>query len=143
VLAEDALPPDGVVELAARRAQPVPDALFAGDAARALDARHEYLALALTHPEAPRARELGARLAPARALDSIVAGAGARVLLATGAAFGDGDAQWLLARDPGDPLVAATALDVATRIGARDVATKARATLTATARTAAEKHATE
>jgi hypothetical protein len=140
-LAEDVLPADGAVELAARRAQPVSEGLLGR--AGALDARHEYLALALTHPESTRAQVLGSRLSLARATDSIVAVAWARCLLATGAAFGDGDAQWLLARDPGDPLVAAAALDVARRVGNREVASKARATLTAVARTAAEKRAVE
>jgi tetratricopeptide (TPR) repeat protein len=124
----DDLPPDGVVELSARRAGPLPGALVAWAApdARALDARHEYLALALVQPEGPHAQALGLRLEDSALSDPVVAAAAALVRLAAGRGSAAGA---LLARDPGDPLLVATALHVAERAGERDVARRARDTL--------------
>lgn len=129
-LAAEALPPDGLVELAARRAEPPPEALMAPDA-HALDARHEYLALALAHPDGPRAAALAARLDDSAASDPVVASASALMLVAAGGARAAGAARALLARDAGDPLLVATALRVAERAGDRDVARRARDVLTA------------
>lgn len=120
------LPAGGSVELA----------VLQGDArtlpAQAkLDARHEYLALALTHPDAPRARELAKRLAVVGAGDDLVAVASALEELAAGATIPPGAPRALLARNPADPLLAATALRLAERAGDQDVARRARETLTA------------
>lgn len=129
VLVDAELPPDGVVELAARRERPV-------TAATSLDARHELLALALSRPESPRALELARRLARVRDRDALVAVACARIELARGDAA---DPARLLAHAPADPLAAATALDVAVRRGDGATAARARATLSALARTPAER----
>ena len=55
----------------------------------------------------------------------------ALVQIAIGARLDPGAARALLARDPSDPLLAATALRLATRIGDSDAATRARVILTA------------
>jgi hypothetical protein len=126
VLAGAALPPEGALELAVIRGEPPAEPL------PPLDARHRYLALALLHPDAAATRELGARLAPARASDPVVAAAASLARLAPGAPPLEADApRMLLARDPTDPLLAATALRLAERVGDRDVARRARAALTA------------
>jgi hypothetical protein len=124
------LPPDGIVELAARRGDPVPDALVVARA-NPLDARHEYLALALARPDSARARTLGAQLEAADASDPIVAAAATIMRLSSGAASADAAAKALLARDAGDPLLVATALHVAEKVGDHDVARRAREALMA------------
>lgn len=121
----DALTPDARVELAALRGV-APPALPPG-----VDLRHDYLAIALSRPDAPRARELGTRLAPAADRDPIVAAAASLVLLGTGAPIAPGAPRALLAIDPADPLLAATALRLAEKVGDSDVARQARAALTA------------
>ena len=116
------LPAGGAVELAA----------LAGSSPRdpgPLDPRHEYLALALTHPDAPRVRELGIRLAAVGGDDPIVAAATALVELASSASVAPGAPRALLSRDPADPLLAAIALRLAEKIGDTDVARRARAAL--------------
>ena len=123
------LPPDGEVELAARRGDPVPDALMAARASP-LDPRHEYLALALAHPDSARARSLGAQLDGADASDPIVAAAAALMRVTSGATTGSAAAKALLARNAGDPLLVATALHVAEKAGDHDVARRAREALT-------------
>ena len=100
----------------------------------ALDARHEYLSLALAHPDAPRARDLAKALAVVGAGDDLVAVASALVQLAAGAEVPPDAPRALLARNPADPLLAATALRLAERVGDRDVARRARETLTALGR---------
>jgi hypothetical protein len=126
VLPAALLPPEGAVELSAIRGDPPAEPL------PPLDARHEYLALALVHPESPRARELGERLAPARLSDVAVAAASCLVRLARGAPPLDADAaRSLLALDPADPLLAAIALRLAVKVGDADVARRARAALAA------------
>jgi hypothetical protein len=125
-----ALPADGIVELAALRGGIAGEGLSLPEPAE-LDARHEYLALALTHPSSPRARQLGARLARAAATDPVVAAAAAFAQLGTDAPIDPDAPRSLLARNPGDPLLAATALRLAEKIGDSDVARRARATLTA------------
>ena len=138
VFPEAELPLDAAIELAARRMQPPPDAALGGTHAQPAptDARHELLALALARPASPRATELAKRLARVRDRDPLVAVAHARMALARSEAP---DAAPLLARDPGDPLVAAAALDLATKRGDAATAARARATLIATARTPAER----
>ncbi|MDP9000021.1 MAG: hypothetical protein M3O46_07915 [Myxococcota bacterium] len=124
------LPVDGVVELAALRGQvPPPELLAAG--AHGLDARHELLALALSHPDGPRARELSARLGTAAISDPIVAAAAGLMQLASGGPAAAATAQALLARYPGDPLLAEVALRLAKKTGDRDIALRARDALTA------------
>jgi hypothetical protein len=130
VLSSDALPPDGLVELAALRAEAPPSLLLASSGALPIDARHEYLALALTHPETARARELAARLATDRTADPIVAAASALMQLATGEAIPGAAARDLLARDLADPLLAVTALRLAEKAGDHEIARRARAALT-------------
>jgi hypothetical protein len=129
-LPAEELPADGVVELAARRGDPVPDALMAARGST-LDPRHEYLALALAHPESARARTLSAQLEGADASDSIVAAAATIMRLTSGAASAAAAAKALLARDAGDPLLVATALRVAEKAGDHEVARRAREALTA------------
>jgi tetratricopeptide (TPR) repeat protein len=118
------LPPGGAVELAALAGGPPPDG-------GPLDPRHEYLALALTHPDAPRAHDLRARLAAVGADDPIVAAASALVDLAAGGAIAAGAPRALLSRDPADPLLAAMALRLAEKTGDADVERRARAVLAA------------
>jgi hypothetical protein len=125
-----ALPADGLVEIAVVRGQRSPEGFSMPDR-RALDARHEYLALALTDPRAPRTKELGDRLAGVAAFDRVVAAASAILLLTTGAPIDPAAARALLQRDPADELLAATALRLAKKTGDTDIASRARATLTA------------
>jgi hypothetical protein len=108
----------------------VPDALMAARASP-LDARHEYLALALAHPDSQRARALGAQLEGADASDPIVAAAAALMRVTSGATTGSAAAKALLVRNAGDPLLVATALHVAEKAGDHDVARRAREALTA------------
>ena len=122
LLPANVLPADGAVELAAIAGIAPPES-------GPLDPRHEYLALALTHPDAPRARELGLRLAAVRRDDPIVLAAAARIDLARGGAIAVGAARALLAHDPADPLLASTALRLAEKVGDADVARRARAAL--------------
>ncbi len=125
-----ALPVDGLVEIAALRDEGAGEGPSVPDR-RGLDARHEYLALSLVDPGATRAKELGNRLASVAAIDPVVAAASALVQLATGSPIDPAAARALLARDPGDPLLAATALRLAKRTGDADMANRARAALTA------------
>jgi hypothetical protein len=84
------------------------------------------------HPEAPRARELAARLAPAAGSDAVVAAATALLRLAHGDPPPDArSASALLGIDPADPLLAAIALRLADRVGDADAARRARAALAA------------
>ena len=130
VLDASALPADGLVEVAVLRGDASNEGLSMPDR-RALDARHEYLALALTDPRTPRARELGHRLAGVAAFDPIVAAASGLMLLATGAPIDPAAAGALLQRDPADALLAATALRLAKKTGDADIASRARAALAA------------
>ncbi len=130
VLDAGALPADGLVEIAVVRADASAEALSMPDR-RALDLRHEYLALALTEPRTPRAKQLGERLASVASSDPIVAAASALMLLAMGSPIEPAAAKALLQRDPSDALLAATALRLAKKTGDSDSATRAQATLTA------------
>jgi hypothetical protein len=125
-----ALPPDGAVELAVLRGPAAGEGAALPDV-RALDARHEYLALAMADPKGTATRELGARLAAIASTDAVVAAAAALVQMGSGTSLDAGAARTLMSLDPSDPLLAATALQIATRTGDTEAATKARATLTA------------
>jgi tetratricopeptide (TPR) repeat protein len=125
-----ALPPDGLVEIAALRGASSGEGLSLPDR-RLLDARHAYLAAALTDPRGPATRALGDRLASVAGSDPVVAAASAIVQIASGAPIATEAPGALLTRDPADALLAATALRLANKTGDTDVATRARATLTA------------
>jgi hypothetical protein len=127
-LSVDALPPDGIVELAALRGDALADGLLAV-AARALDARHEYLALAIARPASARAGELAGRLRSPT--DPVVAAASAFIQLATGAPIAPTAPQALLSRDAADPLLAVAALRLAEKLGNHEVARRAREALRA------------
>jgi Tfp pilus assembly protein PilF len=128
----DAVPPDGLVELAVLLGvSPAQELGARGLGARGIDARHEYLALALEDPNSERARVLGGRFATMGRSDPIVAAASALMQLASGTATAGATAQGLLARDAGDPLLAAIALRIAEKVGDHDVARRAREVLTA------------
>lgn len=129
-IAANDLPPDGVVELAALHGLAPPAELLA-PGARGLDARHQLLALALLHPDGAGARDLSARLATAAISDPIVAAAGALIQRASSGLTALSTGRVLMARYPGDPLVAAVALRLAETAGDRDVAHRARDALTA------------
>jgi tetratricopeptide (TPR) repeat protein len=124
-LDEGVLPADGAIELAGSRA-PSTNTGLATQGDRVLDARHEYLALALVHPEAPRVAELSERLAGVAALDPVVAAARALVQLGTRAPIDRAAPRALLASHPADPLVAATVLRLAEKTGDDDSAQRAR-----------------
>jgi len=129
LMTADRLPPGGAVELAVLASDP-----RALPQQGPLDARHEFLSLALAHPDAPRARELAKRLAVVGAGDDLVALASALEQLAAGATVPPDAPRTLLARNPADPLLAAIALRLAERVGDQDVARRARETLTALGR---------
>jgi tetratricopeptide (TPR) repeat protein len=135
-LRDDALPLDARIELAARRSEPMP----AVDASSGeLDARHRLFAWAVQKPLEETTLDLARRLAPAAAHDSLVAVALARLSLAAGHALAPGALDPILAVDPGDPILAAAALDLAKRSGDAQAIAPARARLTALARTAGER----
>ena len=130
VLPAEVLPSDGAVELfVIAGASPGPAPFGADDPA--LDPRHRYLALAVTRPASPRVRELAARLRAVSAIDPVVAAAAALVQLADGGPVAADSPRALLARNPTDPLLAATALRLAEKVGDADVARRARETLSA------------
>jgi tetratricopeptide (TPR) repeat protein len=124
VLDPSALPSDAAVELAAVRGEPAV-------LSRGFDLRHEYLALSMQRSDAPRAHELARRLAGMVQTDPIVASAAALAQLSSGVSIPPEAPRVLLARNPFDPLLAATALRLAERVGDHEVATRARRTLTA------------
>ncbi|HEY8039143.1 MAG TPA: hypothetical protein VIF15_05085 [Polyangiaceae bacterium] len=128
VLGPDVLPADGAVELAALRGEAPAEGAPSPDPLR-LDLRHEYLALSLSHPDAPRVRALAQTLGRNGAADPVVAAAAALVQLAVGAPIPPEMPRALLARNAADPLLAATALRLAERVGDPDVARRAREAL--------------
>jgi hypothetical protein len=128
VLPASVLPPDGAVELAALSFDPAAPARALPPS---LDARHEYLALALWHPDAARTFELRHKLAGVAARDPVAGAAAAIAELALGVPIAPDAPRVLLARNPADPLLAATALRLAERVGDRDVAARARQALAA------------
>jgi len=130
VLPVDGLPPDGVVELFVLTGPTAAHLSVAADDA-VLDRRHRYLALALTEPGSPVARELAGRLRAVSPMDPIVAAAAAIAQLAEGGPIAPDAPRVLLARNPADPLLAAVALRLAEKVGDADVARRARETLSA------------
>jgi hypothetical protein len=143
ILREGELPLDAALELAVRRSQPPPRDALVDDRPGALDARHELLARVVAEPDAPRTKALAARMAM-HARDPLVAVALARLALTAHPETLPADASSrLLARGPGDPLVAAAALDVARRRGDVAAVNRARAALTAVAQTPAERKRVE
>ncbi len=120
------LPGDALVELAVLRGGSTP----APPPPAALDARHEYLSLAMWSPATSRTMELGRRFA-ATAGDPVVAAAAALVALASNGPLSPDAPGALLTRNAADPLLAAVALRLAERVGDREVAGRARKTLTA------------
>ncbi len=125
-----ALPADGLVEIAALRGGPSGEGLSLPDRSR-LDLRHQFLAAALADPRGAQTKDLSDRLAPIAGTDPVVAAASALVQIASGAPIAPAAPRELLMRDPGDPLLAATALRLANKTGDSEIATRARATLTA------------
>jgi Tfp pilus assembly protein PilF len=141
VLADEALPADARLELAARRSEVLP---AEGAPAASMDARHLLFAWALERPTERATLELARRLAPAADHDALVAVAMARLSLAEGRALSPAALDQLLAVNPADPIVAAAALDLAKRAGDVRAIAPLRARLTALARTPGERaHALE
>jgi hypothetical protein len=105
-----ALPPDGLIELAIRTHVRLP--VRSPDQ----DARHTLLALAWEKPEAPETQRLLHHLAPAVGRDPLVTVAAARIALAEGN-IADGTIARLLALGPLDPILVATALELAEKRG--------------------------
>jgi hypothetical protein len=119
------LPGDALVELAVLQGGPAP-----GEPPAPLDARHEYLSLALRSPAIPRTREVGRRFT-ATTGDAVVAAAAALVALGSDVPLSPDAPRALLERNAADPLLAAVALKLAERVGDREVAGRARKTLIA------------
>jgi len=138
VLPDDDLPIDAAVELAARRAAAAPPLALREPAPQGLDARHRLLAQSLATSQSTRTAELLRRMG-ARPRDPMVAVARARIATAQAQRVETGLAERVLAMSPADPLVAATALDLARRAGDAAVEDRARAALLATAQTPAER----
>jgi hypothetical protein len=133
------LPLDARIELAARRSEPMPR-VESGD----VDARHLLFARALERPLDRDTLALAERLGPASVDDPLVAVALARLSLSSGGRLGEGALDHILAIDPADPILAAAALDLAKRAGDAEAIPRARARLTALARTQGERaHALE
>jgi hypothetical protein len=113
-VAESDLSPDAAVELRALRwaasgaavaARSDADDLDPASAtAPPLDARHEYLALAMTHPASARTRDLAARLGRLAPHDRVVAAAAAIDALQRGAAIDPASPRTLLGLGRGAPL---------------------------------------
>ncbi len=135
-LAEDALPADARVELAARSGRLPTEADLAD---RTLDARHRFLGYALLHPADPAATALSRRLSTAAAEDPLVAVALARLHLARGEPL-LGDARTRLeSAAAADPLVAAALVDLARSDGPAAALSHAKERLAALAKTPAER----
>jgi hypothetical protein len=131
------LPLDARIELAARRAEPLP--ALEGTGIPPVDARHRLFAWALDRPLEAATLELARHLAPAAADDPLVAVALARLSLAEGRTLDATALDRILAMDPADPILAAAALDLAKRSGDAQAIAPARARLTALARTPRER----
>jgi hypothetical protein len=136
VLAEERLPADARVELAARRLV-LPNANDV--AAGALDERHALLGLALLRPTDSVTREHAARLAGAAAEDPLVAVSLAKIALARGEPVSKELRAALDALAPADPIVAAVVLDLAKHAGPPAALVHARQRLAALAKTPAER----
>jgi hypothetical protein len=132
VLRDEALPPSARVELCARRREPV-----RGVALDALDARHRLVATALAEPASEDAIAQARRLGAAVGRDPLVTFAVTRIAMARGGA--DVEPAKLLAAGPTDPLILSVAVDVAKKKGDAEALGRARARLTAVAKTPAER----
>ena len=126
------MPPDGRVELSfAPAARALPEGSSPPDP-QTLDARHAYLAMALTAPTAPATRALEARFArlvPPDLAIRVVAVAFAVARLGDGAPIDPGAAGDPPRARSHDPLVAAAALRLAEKVGDAEVARRARAAM--------------
>ncbi len=109
-LPASALPPDGLIELAIRTHVRLPAR------SQNQDARHTLLALAWQTPEAPETKGLLRHLAKAIGRDPLVTVAAARIALTEGKSA-DGTIAQLLALGPLDPILLATALELAEKRG--------------------------
>ena len=123
LIALESLPPDGLIEIAARYGTLPPTPW----SAESLDLRHRYLALALSQPRAEETKQLRRRLAGAATRDPLVAAASAWILLGTDATMDRDAARNLLALRPTDPVLAAAALRLARRSGDTETEARARA----------------
>jgi hypothetical protein len=140
ILSEKELSPDALVELRALRFEPRANGLGgeaggsgAGETATAvppgLDAKHDFLALAMARPTAARTKELAERLVRIAPHDRVVAVAGALAVLGQGSPVDPGLPKALLALDPDDALLATAAFRLAVRVGDADVAKRAAAAM--------------
>jgi hypothetical protein len=134
VLADESLPADARIELAARR-RTTPDA---NDVAAA-DERHALLALALLRPSDAATSESARRLAGAAAEDPLVAVALVKIALARGDAVPVELRAQLEGLAPADPIAAATVLDIAQHAGPPAALVPARRRLAALAKTPGER----
>jgi hypothetical protein len=132
IVRDDALSPNAVVELAARRREA--PKLRAG---ASLDLRHRLLAAVLVNPIGADARPLARRMLGAVGRDPIVTFAIARLALSEGRV--DTEPGKLLAADPAHPLLLGVAVDVAQKNGNPEAAAPFRSRLTTVARTPAER----
>jgi len=103
VVPETSLPPEGHIELASRKREPL------GDTPRDLDVRHELLARATRDPKDPRATELATKLARRSPSDPIVLAS----LLAVARAHGQtlDDLTHAALTPPADPVLDAALLE--------------------------------
>jgi hypothetical protein len=140
VLAEAALPLSFAVQLASRRGDAAALAtLLARPDAADLAPRVRLLALAGTEPAGAAARELAVRLAGAVERDTMVAAGVGRVALAQPALSSAlAGVRRTIEERPADALLAAVAVELFARDGARDKTAAARARLAALASTPAE-----
>jgi hypothetical protein len=136
--ADESLPPDARIEVAARRGVP-PLEVDLADAT--LDARHKLLALVLLHPTDATTDALAARLAPAAAEDPLVAVALARLHLIRGAPFvAEASTRARLeSAAAADALVAAALVDLVAKDGPGPALTRAQHRLAGLAMTPAER----
>lgn len=122
VMARTTLPPDALIELAIRthtRLPPTSDRQ---------DARHTLLALAWEKPEAPETQSLLHHLASAVGHDPLVTVAAARIAFTQGQ-VPDGTVERLMALGPLDPILLATALEIAEKRGGSALSAQLRARL--------------
>lgn len=99
--------------------------------ASACDLRHQLLSVAMTAPKSKTTLDLCERLRRVGSTDRVVAAALALARLGSGEPIEPGAAAALVARDPGDPLLCAAALRLATKSGDATSAEKTRSALAA------------
>jgi hypothetical protein len=136
VISESDLPPDGRIELAARRFV-VPQEQDVNDPL--VDARHKLLGLSLRVPADPATLREAQRLAAAAAGDPLVAVAVARVALARGEVVSNDARAQLEAFGLVDPIAAALVVDLAKGSALPAIVKRARRQLAALAKTSAER----